>query len=988
MKSKLYICITLLSLAAIASAQEKPPSEQDCLSILQSNAAVQQKARACQQLSIVGTGQSVDILARLLDDEQLSDYARFALEQIDDSRVDEAFRSALGRLKGRRLAGVISSVGARCDVKAVALMEKIVRDRQSGASDEAVAALGRIASDDAVKIIAKVLVDGPEDLRTASAEACLAAGQRLMSRNQNQTAIALFNRIITANVADHLKSAAVYNTIIARGEAGLPLLTEQLKSKGANMVETALLAVRKLPGNKVSQSLAAELPGLDPVVQVLVIKALLDRDDPSVVGVIQKLAESDNINVRMEALKALGQIGDSSSVTVLVKAAGSSGSESEIALAGLRSIQAEDIEQRIVQAVKAARDPLKAELIDIIAVRQFKSAVPVLIEVASSKNGAVAIASFKALSELAGPQYLHAIAALLTDISSDRIRSQAEITVAAIALKKPDTSGQADEVIHELGSAGNAEARLSFLRVLGKIGNDLALAVLQESLGSDNESVRDVAIRALAACPNTNALEALLKISNTADNDVHRILALRGYIRLLGMDEDISAETKAGLYAKVMSRATATADKKLVLAGLAGVSHPEALKLIAGYIDDASVRDEAILASLSTAQLTAGAAPDMARGAALKTSKIATSPDIKARATALVKAIDGFADFIVSWKVSGFYTEAHRDHNTLLWMTFEPETPNTKAVWSLMPAGTDPDRPWILDLLKLYPGDNRVAYAKTWIHSEESQDGILQLGSDDGIKAWLNGQLIHDHSIARAAVPDSDQVKVSLKQGWNLLMLKISQNNGPWEFCARIPDAKGITIDCFHDEPSGGKQAVSIFDGKTFAGWEGNLHVFRTEDGAIAGGTLKGNIERNEFLCTKTEYGDFELRLKVKLLGANANAGIQIRSRRIPNHYEMSGYQADMGQQYWGCLYDESRRNKVLAGPDRTAIEKVLKAGEWNDYMIRCQGKRIQLWINGFQTVDYTEEEDAIEQTGLIGLQIHVGGPSEAWYRDIVISEF
>jgi HEAT repeat protein len=184
-------------------------------------------------------------------------------------------------------------------------------------------------------------------------------------------------------------------------------------------------------------------------------------------------------------------------------------------------------------------------------------------------------------------------------------------------------------------------------------------------------------------------------------------------------------------------------------------------------------------------------------------------------------------------------------------------------------------------------------------------------------------------------------------------------------------------------------EAVSIFDGKTFTGWEGNLDVFRIEDAAIVAGTLKNAIPRNEFLCTTREYRDFELRLKVKLLGdpKTANAGIQIRSRRIPNHHEMIGYQADMGQHYWGCLYDESRRQKILAAPDAKELAEALKPGEWNEYVIRCVGRRIQLYLNGHETVDYTEPDDSIEQTGLIGLQVHAGPPGEAWYKDIVIKE-
>jgi 3-keto-disaccharide hydrolase len=177
-----------------------------------------------------------------------------------------------------------------------------------------------------------------------------------------------------------------------------------------------------------------------------------------------------------------------------------------------------------------------------------------------------------------------------------------------------------------------------------------------------------------------------------------------------------------------------------------------------------------------------------------------------------------------------------------------------------------------------------------------------------------------------------------------------------------------------------------IFDGKTFTGWEGNLTIFRIEDGAIVGGSLKDKIVRNEFLCTTRVYGDFELRLKFKLLGGDtANAGVQFRTKRIPDNHEVSGYQADMGAGWWGALYDESRRNKVLIGPDQEKMKEVVKPSEWNDYVIRAEGPRIQLWINEVQTVDYVENDPSIESRGVICPQIHAGPPGEAWYKDITI---
>src|ERR1043166_3517252 len=122
-------------------------------------------------------------------------------------------------------------------------------------------------------------------------------------------------------------------------------------------------------------------------------------------------------------------------------------------------------------------------------------------------------------------------------------------------------------------------------------------------------------------------------------------------------------------------------------------------------------------------------------------------------------------------------------------------------------------------------------------------------------------------------------------------------------------------------------EPTKLFDGKTLDGWEGDKDTWRVEDGAIVGGSLEKPIPRNEFLCTKKTYGDFELKVKFKLLGdkKSANAGVQIRTKRIPKHHEVSGYQADIGQGYWGALYDESRRNKVLAAPSKEVIEKAAK---------------------------------------------------------------
>jgi hypothetical protein len=183
--------------------------------------------------------------------------------------------------------------------------------------------------------------------------------------------------------------------------------------------------------------------------------------------------------------------------------------------------------------------------------------------------------------------------------------------------------------------------------------------------------------------------------------------------------------------------------------------------------------------------------------------------------------------------------------------------------------------------------------------------------------------------------------------------------------------------------------AIAIFDGKTLHGWEGDTNNWRVEDGSIVAGWIERKQPHNEFLATTREFGNFELRLQYKLEGTNGfvNGGVQFWSRRVPDNFEVSGYQADLGAETDGNLYDESRRNRNLVAAKKETREKALRSGDWNDYRIRAEGAYIQLWLNGVKTVDYTESDKTIPQRGIIALQIHGGAYTKVQYRNLVITE-
>ena len=182
----------------------------------------------------------------------------------------------------------------------------------------------------------------------------------------------------------------------------------------------------------------------------------------------------------------------------------------------------------------------------------------------------------------------------------------------------------------------------------------------------------------------------------------------------------------------------------------------------------------------------------------------------------------------------------------------------------------------------------------------------------------------------------------------------------------------------------------SLFNGQDLTGWEGDLKTWRVEAGAITGGSLTERVPHNEFLVTMRSFHNFEFRAKIKLVGTTGfiNSGIQFRSVRVPDNFEMSGYQADAGKGYWGTLYDETRRGSVVPKViDSAALQAVLRPDGWNEYRIRTEGPHIQFWLNGVRTVDYIETAPGIAQDGCIGLQIHGGGKALVQFKDLFIQE-
>jgi hypothetical protein len=323
-------------------------------------------------------------------------------------------------------------------------------------------------------------------------------------------------------------------------------------------------------------------------------------------------------------------------------------------------------------------------------------------------------------------------------------------------------------------------------------------SAMRASLKDPEARVRDAAIRAVCDSRDPEFLSDLMALTRDTQEASYRALAIRGYVRLVTEENGARAAGKSAveLLKPLLIVASRPEEQRVVLAGLATVPDLEALKLVSPMLGEATVKEEAAQAILQIAPATAGAHPQETKEALQRVLEATGSAESRNRAVTIARQIEQMTDYLTAWQMAGPYRETGKDYAALFDIVFPPETPGTKdASWKPLPAGTDPARPWLLDLLKALGGEQAVAYARTAVFSEKEQSAVLELGSDDGAKVWLNGKLVHANNVARPITPGSDKVPVTLRAGWNPLLLKVTQNNLGWEFSARFVRPDGSRLE-------------------------------------------------------------------------------------------------------------------------------------------------------------------------------------------------
>jgi HEAT repeat protein len=392
------------------------------------------------------------------------------------------------------------------------------------------------------------------------------------------------------------------------------MVLDILKSGDQDMQAVAISMVKDMPGAEVTRALAVELPKLSPTSQVQLLSALGDRGDAAARPAVVTAAKSQDQSVRIAALRALGQLGDDTNVVLLAQsAAGARGAEQKAARDSLCRLRGPKVDQVILDEIPKAEAAVKVELISGVGQRNIGGGVEPLLKTATDADRKVRTESFRVLKAVAGPEHLPALVKLLIEAQSSSDRSECQKAVAAVAHKIEDKNKQAQAVLTALPKVQQIQSRCALLGVLGKIGDNKALPVLTAAMKEKDAAIQTAAIRSLAEWPTPEPLTDLQKVAESSENKLHQILALRGFVHLLGLQSERPAEQTIEMYRKAMSLAPDAGEKRRVLSGLAGAKSPGALEMAKAYLQDQTLSGEAEFAAVKIAEGIQVDFPDLAK---------------------------------------------------------------------------------------------------------------------------------------------------------------------------------------------------------------------------------------------------------------------------------------------------------------------------------------------------------------------------------------
>lgn len=798
-----FLGLWVLGGAGAICAENPTGTEEDQLiTVLKSQESLQKKDAACARLKIIGTDKCISALESLLPDKNLSHSARYALEPMASTKAEQALLQALDKTEGPIRIGIISSLGVRHDEKAVSRLARLIKDSDRATTKAACMALGQIGGASALKPMMEALRDREgvkEAVPRELEDGILRCANSLLAAGKESTALSAFKELGRSPWIDTGTKLAVYMGMIrASSKDGLSLETAALR--GGDPIERAaalkLAPELKLPGT--TEALTAILPVLGPQSQSALIEALQRRNDSSAAATIATIANSPSAEVRLAVIHALRDLGDEKQTGLLAKmAASAQGDEQSAARQALVDLRRGPVTPELIRLLQSQVPAIAAEAARAIGQRGDPGALPGLLDLARTVPEEKRQPVLSALGSLAGEAEIPALLGLVADAKNQSARTQAAEAVNATYQRCEMKTGHAPAaaLIAKLNSAA-PETRAALMPICSTLHSPEIRTALRKAVQDSNQSVREAAIRAMCDTSDPGLLQDLVQLAASVPDDNFKTMAISACVRLTSPEENphlTNAERLQPLET-ILATPLNTAQKRQVLGGLGAIGDLKSFRLVEPMIKEPEVQAEASQAAVSiAAKLTGPNARETET--ALKEIVLGHNSTEGTRKAAgqVLNQIQTSADYITAWQIAGPYMEGGKNFAALFEIVFPPEEAaeqtaetSTKVKWRSLETTGNGQKPWVVDLLKVLGGEQRVAYARTRIQSETDQRVRLELGSDDGLKVWLNERMVHANNVARPLQAGSDKVDVDLKKGINTLVLKITQNNLGWEFCARI----------------------------------------------------------------------------------------------------------------------------------------------------------------------------------------------------------
>jgi len=805
--SLFFLCLACFLVAPAAAPAATADEEQRLIDVLQSSSASpEDRDAACARLKRIGTGRSVPALAALLADEQLSHSARYALEPMPSGKAGRALTDALAKTYGLTRVGIVISLGCRGEKRAVLPLVKLLKDPDPQVAAAAARALGQIGGAKARKALQTAVASPAGPVHDAVVDACLRCANRLLAEGSESKALTVFRGLYDTQEKDTIRTAAYRGMILASGKKALPLMTGAILGNDSANQTAALEMVRRVSAPGATKTLTSLSGHVGAPLQAALIEGLSQRGDLAAASAIVPLVTSPSPQVRLAAINALGNLGDAFMAPLLaVAAASSTGEEQKAARLALVQLHRGNPTETLLRLLPEAKPEVQAEFARALGGRSDKTAVPPLMELARQGSGSTAKAALRALGSLVEDPQLGMMVQLVVDAKTESARASAAEALNTACHETLTRRGRVGlEPLLQALATGTPETRIALLPICSGLVDPKVRAALRTAVAESDPQVREVGIRALCDTVDPELAPDVLKLACEEQDAALRTLAVRACVRLTTQEEAIKPPVKKQVETlKAILATTLTPDqKRVVLAGLAEVPDAEALGLAEPMLDEAAVQLEAAQAITKIANALPYLQAEAATNALAKVLATITDPVARKAPAAALKVIRAGTDYIMAWQAAGPYLQEGKEYKDLFDIPFPPETATAASVeWKAMPPGPEAKRPWVMDLLKMFGGDQRVAYARTWVYSEQRQPASLELGTDDGVKVWLNHEVVHTNNIFRGLQPATDKVQVTLHEGWNPLLLKVTQLNQGWAFCARLRQTDGSHMDGLQFSP-------------------------------------------------------------------------------------------------------------------------------------------------------------------------------------------